>query len=138
MLSDYSDMEQEIKDTPQPKVLPRGTEVKFRIVMVNEGTSDKNGANWYMPILDIPAEPAAVEFNTFFWDLADLDKLDEKAAMRARRSFGEFASCIGLDYSRPFSWTDDLPGMEGWAILGVKKDDEYGDKNTISKFVVGK
>ena len=57
---------------------------------------------------------------------------------RALSDFQVFASGIELDYSRPFSWEDDLVGMETWMILGVKKDDEYGDKNTVSKYVVKK
>ena len=136
-LVDYSNMENEIADAPEPKTLPRGAEVKARIISVREGVSDKNGARWYSPVFDIPSEPMAIEFNHFFWDLADGDKLDEKQKMRNLRSFKLFAECFGLDYSKPFSWTDSLIGLEGWVILGVKKSDEYGDQNTISKFVTG-
>lgn len=138
MLTDYSDLEEEISEAPEPKVLPRGSEVKARIIAVREGISDKNDAQWYMPVFDIPAEPMVIEFNEFMWDLADRDKLDPKAAQRALNKFKNFAKAFDLDYSRPFSWTDDLVGLEGWVILGVKKDDEYGDKNTISKYVTGK
>lgn len=136
-LTDYSDLEQEIDDAPEPKVLPRGSEVSARIIAVNEGVSDKNGAQWYMPIFDVPSDPMVIEFNDFFWDLADRDKLDPKSAQRAVYKFQKFAQAMGLDYSRPFSWTDDLIGLEGWVILGIKKDDDYGDKNNISKYVTG-
>jgi len=137
MLTDYSELEKEIGEAPEPKILPRGTEVKARIIAMKEGISDKNNAQWYQPVFDIPNEPLALEFNDFFWDLADRDKLDEKSKARALRKFKNFAAAIGLDYSKPFSWLDDLIGMEGWVILGVKKDDEYGDKNTISKYTAG-
>ena len=138
MLTDYSDLEKEIGDAPEPKILPRGTEVKARIISMREGISEKNGAQWYMHVFDVPTEPLALEFQDFFWDLADRDKLDEKSKARALRKFKNFAGAFGLDYSKPFSWMDDLVGLEGWVILGVKKDDEYGDKNTISKYVAGK
>ena len=137
-LTDYSDLEQEIKDAPEPKILPRGSEVKARIVAVNSGISEKNDAQWYMPVFDIPSEPLAKEFNAFFWDLSERDKLTEKQAAAAMRNFKNFATAFELDYSRPFDWEDDLIGLKGWVILGVQKDDEYGDKNTISKYVSGR
>ena len=135
MLTDYSNLEKEISDAPEPKTLPRGSEVKARIITVREGISEKNEAQWYQPVFDIPNEPLAMEFNDFFWDLSDCCRLDEKQAARALRKFKMFASSFDIDYSRPFSWTDDLIGKEGWVILGVRKSDEYGDQNTISKYL---
>jgi len=137
-LTDYSDLESEIKNAPEPKTLPRGSEVKARIINVREGVSDKNGCQRYMPTFDVPNEPLALEFNDFFWDLADRNKLDAKAAARTIRKFKIFAEAFGLDYSRPFSWTDDLIGLEGWVILGTQKDNEFGEKNTVSKYVAGR
>ena len=137
-LTDYSDLEKEIADAPEPKTLPRGAEVKGRIINVRSGISDKNGAQWYSVVFDVPSEPLAMEFNDFFWDLADRDKLDAKAAARSLTKFKNFATAMKLDYSRPFSWEDDLIGLEGWMILGIKKSDEYGDQNTVSKYVAGK
>lgn len=136
-LTDYSDLEKEIDNAPEPKILPRGSEVLARIIAVNEGISDKNNAQWYMPVFDVPGDPMVIEFNDFMWDLADRDKLDPKAAQRAVYKFQKFAQAMSLDYSRPFSWADDLIGLEGWVIVGVQKNDEYGDKNNVSKYVAG-
>ena len=137
-LADYSDLEKEIAEAPESRILPRGSEVKARIIKVNSGVSEKNDAQWFMPYFDVPSDPLAIEFNAFFWDLSDRDKLEPKQAARALVQFKKFAACFGIDYSRPFSWTDDLVGLEGWVVLGVLKDDEYGDKNTISKYVAPK
>ena len=137
-LTDYSNLEKEIDGAPEPKTLPRGSEVKARIIVVREGISDKNGAQWYMPTFDVPDDPMVIEFNDFFWDLADRDKLDAKSAQRALYKFQKFAKAFDLDYSKPFNWLDDLPKLEGWVILGVKKSDEYGDQNTVSKYVAGR
>lgn len=137
-LADYSDLEKEISNAPDPKTLPRGAEVKVRIIDVREGISDKNDAQWYQPLFDVPSDPMVVEFNDFFWDLSDRDKLDAKQAERAMNKFKKFASAFGLDYSRPFNWIDDLIGLEGWIIVGTQKDDEYGlngIKNNVSKYV---
>ena len=137
-LSDYSSLEKEISNAPEPKILPKGSEVKARIITVRNGISEKNGAQWYSVVFDIPSEPLAREFNGFFWDLADLSKLEEKAGLGALRGFKNFASAFGVDYSKPFSWEDDLIGLEGWVILGVKKSDEYEDQNTVSKYLRAK
>jgi len=137
-LADYSSLEKEIKEAPEPKTLPRGSEVKARIISMREGISEKNDAQWYQPVFDILNEPLAMEFNDFFWDLADRDKLDEKSAARSLRKFKMFASAFDIDYSRPFSWEDDLLGKTGWVILGVKKSEEYGDQNTVQKYILKK
>lgn len=138
MLTDYSELEQEIADAPELTILPAGTEVKARVINVRTGVSDKNDCSWFMPTFDIPSEPTALEFNDFFWDLADRDKLDDKAKIRAMRKFKVFADAFGLDYSRPFDIEEDLVGLEGWLILGVRKDEEYGTQNTVKSYIDGK
>jgi len=138
-LVDYSDLEQKIKDAPEPKILPRGSEVRARIIAVRSGISDKNSCQWYQPVFDVPDDPMVIEFNAFFWDLIDAEgKVDGKQVERNMSSFNCFAAAFGIDLSRPFNWDDDLLGLEGWMILGVKKDDEYGDSNTVKKYIVGK
>jgi hypothetical protein len=136
-ITDYSDLEQEIKNAPEPKVLAAGTEVQFRIIKVNTGISDKNDCKWYSVGFDVPDEPLAKEFNGFFWEL-DKEHLDKKEYAKNLRNFRDFTTCIELDLSRPFDWEDDLVGMTGWAILGIKKSDEYGDQNTIKKYMTKK
>lgn len=137
-LADYSDLEKEIASAPEPKTLPRGAEVKIRIVGVRSGISDKNDCIWYQPIFDVPDDPMVSEFNDFLWDLIDArSKLDEKQKARNMNRFKNFAAAMGLDYSKPFNWEDDLVGLTGYVIVGVKKSDEYGDQNTVSKYVAG-
>jgi hypothetical protein len=104
---------------------------------VRTGTSDKNDARWYTPVFDVPEDPMVIEFNDFFWDLNDRHKLDDKSFQRAVYKFKQFATAFGIDYSRPFSWEDDLVGLEGWLIVGIRKSDEYGEQNTVKKYVVG-
>lgn len=138
-LTDYSDMEKEIDEAQEPSILPAGSEVKARIIAVRSGLSEKNNnAQWYSPVFDIPSEPMVKEFSGFLWDLKDRNKLDPKTAGRCAADFKNFAQAFGLNYSKPFSWEDDLVGLSGWIILGVKKSDEYGDQNTVKKYVVGK
>jgi len=134
-LTDYSNMEKEIAETPDPTVLKKGSEVKARIISVRSGISDTNNAQWYSPVFDVPDEPLAKEFNDFFWDLADRDKLDVKVETRNRAKFKNFASAFGLDYSKPFDWEEDLIGLEGWLIVGIRKTNDFGDQNTVQKYL---
>jgi len=136
-LSDYSELENEIKDAPEPKILPAGTEVKARIIKVNSGVSDKNDCVWHSVVFDVPDDPMVIEFSDFMWEL-DKTKLDAKSFQRSLFSFKQFTQAFGLDISRPFSWEDDLPGLEGWVILGIRKSDQYGDSNTVKKYVMPK
>lgn len=133
-LTDYSNIEKEIEGAEEPKALTAGTEVKARIITVRSGISDKNGCKWFSVVYDIPSEPMAMEFNDFFWEL-DQDKLDPKSFQRTLYRFQQFSSAFDIDYSRPFSWEDDLPGKEGWVILGLRKSDEYGDQNNVKKYI---
>jgi hypothetical protein len=137
-LTDYSSMEGEIKNAPEPTVLKKGTEVKARIIKVNSGVvangGDYDGCSYYSVVFDAPDEPLAKEFSDFFWEL-DKEKLSEKDFARAINHFKKFAEAFEIDYSRPFDWEDDLPGSEGWLIVGIKKSDEYGEQNTVQKYL---
>jgi len=139
-MSDYSDLEKEISEAPEPEILPAGSEVKARIIAVNTGVSEKNNARWYSVIYDVPSETLCPSFSDFFWDLVDRDKLEPKQVQNSLRQFRLFAEAFNIDYSRPFSWEDDLPGQEGWMILGVRKDKtgEYPDQNSVKKYITPK
>lgn len=135
MFTDYSSMEKEIAEAPEPTLIAKGTEVKARIIGVNTGISEKNNAAWFSPRFDVPSEPLAREFNAFFWDLVDLAKLEPRDQANALRNFKNFAACFGLDYSKPFDLEEDLFGLEGWIIVGVGKDTGFGVQNTVSKYL---
>jgi hypothetical protein len=135
-LTDYSSLKNEIDNAPEPYAAASGTEVKARIIKVTSGVSDKNDCVWHNVLFDCPDDPMLKEFSAFFWEL-NKNKLDGKQYQRAVYQFKAFAQAFGIDYSRPFSWEDDLIEKEGWVILGVKKSDEYGDQNNVKKFVSG-
>ena len=136
-LIDYSDMEQEINDAQEPTVLPKGTEVKVRIIQVRSGTSEKNDADYLMPMYEVQGEGMEMvkEVSDFMWVL-DRDNLPAKDYARALDQFKKFAKCFGIDLSRPFDPDEDLIGLEGWVILGLRKSEEYGEQNTVSKYIL--
>ena len=136
-LTDYSDLENEIADAPEPKNLNAGEEVQGRIITVRTGISESEkypGCRWYSVVFDVPDDPMVMEFNDFFWEL-NKEKLDAKTFSRELYKFQQFAKAFDIDFSRPFSWEDELPGKTGWLITGVKKTDEYGTQNTVKKYV---
>ena len=135
-LVDYSALEGEISGAQEPKTLKAGEEVKARIIKINSGISAKNDCKWFSVVFDVEDDPMIKEFSDFFWEL-DREKLDAKSYSRSLYQFQQFAAAFGLDYSRPFSWEDDMPGLSGWVIVGVKKSDEYGEQNTVKKYIAG-
>ena len=132
-LTDYSDLEQEILDAPEPITLPKGSEAKLRIINHTEGEGEYG--TWHLLTFDIPSEPLAKEIRKFISDPIDVKNAEDKIKTRVYNTFAKFTKCFGIDLSEPFDW-DDLSGLEGWCILGIQKNDEYGEQNTISKFIV--
>ena len=139
-LTDYSAMEGEIKNAPEPQAIKAGTEVRARIIGVRCGTVEKEGDytgfEYFSVSYDAPDEPLAAEFSDFFWDLSNREKMSEKDFLRALRKFRSFAEAFGIDFSRPFDMEDDFPGKAGWLITGKpKSSDEYGLQTTVSKYI---
>lgn len=138
-LVDYSGLEKDINSAEAPTVIPKATEVEARIISIREGVSDKgeyDGCKWFSVSFDVPDVPNAKEFNDFFWEL-DRNKLPAKAFTRELYHFQTFAAAFGIDLSQPFDW-EDLIGRTGWLIVGVKKSDEYGEQNNVSKYTTGR
>ena len=135
-LLDYSDMAEDISNSKDPIVLPKGSEVKVRIIQVRTG-EDKNGKDYFMPVLEALGEGNEMvkEFSDFHYVL-DPSAMDAKSFERSKNKFKNFAKCFGVDFTRPFDPEDDLVGLEGWVIVGVSKSDEYGEQNTVSKYIL--
>lgn len=60
--------------------------------------------------------------------------LDEEANNQRKRQLKELVLALGLDPSSGFN-VDELVGESGYAILGVQDSAEYGEQNTIKRFV---
>lgn len=133
---DLTGLIDEIDNAPEPTVAKAGTEQKLRIVSVRTGT-DKNGCDYFMPVYEIPDMPMAKEFSHFMY-VPDKKNLSEKQYMRALYAVKVFTKCFDVDISRPIDYEDDLPGHTGWAIVGVRDSDEYGEQNTIRKYIAPK
>lgn len=134
---DLTGMLDEIENAEEPKVLKSGSEYKLRIISVRGGEAGQGNCEYISPVFEVPSEPLAKEFSTFLW-VPDKESLSEKQFVRALNDFKKFIKAFSIDISKPLDYEDDLPGHEGWAILGTKNSDEYGEQNTIRSFVAGR
>ena len=117
----------DVGDAQEPTTLEADSEVKLRIV---SGKLSQN-KDYLVPRFEIVDEPLAKEL-THPVQLPS-DEMDAKTLNRVKWNMKEFLDTFGLPTL--FNPVDDLPGAEGWAILGHREDDTYGEQNTIKKFL---
>lgn len=123
-----------LNDTFEPTVLPAGEECKLRVINVIQGTS-KNGNAFIMPFFECPEEPYLKEFGKYM-PLPD-SSMSPKDLNKAKLDLANFFNAFDVDMSGDID-LEAIKGNEGWAILGVGKDQEGNPINTISKFVLNR
>ena len=138
---DVSNQMDEIEAAEEPTIAETGEEYKLRIISVREGErKDKitgNDLKYFAPLFEVVGSPMVKEFSGFF-DVPNKKVMNEKQYKRSLYAIKVFAKTFGVDLSRPVDYEDDLPGLEGWAILGSKTDDTYGEQNTIRKYIASR
>ena len=134
---DLTDQLDEIENAEEPTVAEAGEEYKLQIISVRGGNAGKTDCEYFSPVFEVVGAPMVREFSDFFW-IPDKEKLSEKQYKRALYAIKVFAAAFEVDLSRPIDYEDDLPGCEGWAILGSKTTDDYGEQNTIRKYITPK
>lgn len=138
MIVDYTEMADEILSAKEPTILPKGSEVKVRIIRVRTGEGGERGCQYFSPVFEVLGEGNEMvqEFSDFHW-LLDRACLDAKTYERSKLQFKKFAQCFGLDLARPFD-LEELVGLEGWVIVGVKESKDYGLQNFVSSYVINR
>lgn len=131
---DLTNQMDEIEGAEEPTVAEAGEEYKLLIISVREGT-DKNDLDYFAPLFEVVGAPMVKEFSGFL-HVPNKEKMTEKQYKRSLYAIKVFAKCFGIDLARPIDYEDDLPGLEGWAILGSKTDDTYGEQNTVRKYII--
>lgn len=120
-----------ILDAQEPQAVEAG-EHKLRLLAVAEGT-DKNGHDYIQPRFDVPSEAASKDFTDFIHLPGDW--MDEKKLNNSRWKLSQFMYAFGIDPTQEVTFSE-LGGEEGWAILGVSDNEEYGEQNYVRKYVV--
>ena len=135
-MSDLLDLAgMDLENAPEPSVLDAGKEAKLRILEVRRD-NDKNDHEYILPRFEVVDEPTAMDFTDFMY-LPD-SWMDEKQLVRVKDKLRKFLLAFEVDLGMSIDLANDLDGREGWAILGVKRSDEYGDSNTIRKYIAPK
>ena len=116
-LLDLAHMIDEIEDAQEPTIAEKGSEQHLRIISVRTGLAGEYDCEYFSPVFEVIDAPLVKEFSCFLW-VPTKDKLSAKAFARSLYEIKIFAQCFKLDLSRPIDYEDDLPGREGWAILG--------------------
>ena len=123
-----------LQNTFEPTVIPAGEEKKLRIINIINGTSKKGNA-FIMPFFECPDEPYMKEFGKYL-ELPN-DGMDAKSLNKCKNDLNNFFNAFDVDTSGDID-LETVKGNEGWAILGVGKDQDGAPVNTISKFVLNR
>jgi hypothetical protein len=131
------DLINELDGAQEPTVLEAGIEAKIHCIAVNSG-EDKNGLAYAMPVYEFPDEPLAKECSDFMYLLTE-DNKDEMSPKQWAKNLWKVKTCLkamDIDYASGFDMEEDLVGQTGWAIVGVRNSEDYGEQNTIRKYVM--
>ena len=121
-----------IDDVPEVYIMPSGSEVEARVVSAMK-KRDKNGTLFIMPFFDVPAEPDVAEF--FKYIPLPTEGESEKENNNRKRTLKLFGECFSIDWSQGFE-IEEIIGRTGWVLLGVSSSEEYGEQNTVKKFII--
>jgi len=121
----------DVDDAQEPKVMPADEEYKLR---TTRGTidTDKNDEPYMLVFFEVVDEPLAKDLSHFF--RLPHSGLDAKQSNRVKWDLKIFQEAFSIPSLQGIDESD-LGGFEGWAILGVREDDTYGEQNSIRKFI---
>lgn len=122
-----------LDDTFEPTTVKAGEEYELTIVSAISG-EDKNGNAYIMPFFEVKGEPYCKEFGEYL-PLPNASTMSEKELNKAKLKLTAFATAFGIDFGVEQD-LDDWQGSEGWAILGMGKDQDGEPCNKVNKFVV--
>lgn len=121
-------------DAVEPMAVPAG-EHKVRVLSGTVDT-DKNGDPYFLPRFEVPSVATSKDFTDYI--RLPNDSMTDKQLNTAKWRLEAFKQCFGLKSKGKINLANDLPGLEGWAILGMRDDPEYGEQNFIRKYILPK
>jgi hypothetical protein len=107
-------------DVQEPYAVKPNEEYKLRIVDICIDY-DKNGNPYLLPRFEIVDEPYAKEFTKFF--RLPCTDMTPKELNNCKFALKRFFEAFEIPTSGGTIDTDDIIGLEGWAILGIEEDD---------------
>lgn len=122
-------LDMDLDNVIAPRILEEG-EANLRVIGVEEGQSKKTGEDYLRIRLDPFEEVGANEIAVYLM-LPNANN-DAKTSNKRRYRIKEFMDAIGATSMDTDHWL----GETCWAILGVQTSEEYGDQNTVKRFIV--
>lgn len=122
-----------LDDAVEPTVLDGDQEYKIRVIDCKVDTN-KNDMPYMLPRFEAVDEPTAKEFTKYL--ALPHPSMDEKKLNSTKLALRRFFEAFGIDPTGPID-TESMVGLEGWAILGIENNEQYGDQNYIKRFVAG-
>ncbi len=122
-------------DAIEPQAVEEG-EYKIRITGFRKDSDgnivriSESGNKFFLVVYDIPTVAASKNFTQIF--SVPNDTMDAKQLNASKWALESFKRCFGVSEIN----FDALIGREGYAILGLKNDPEYGEQNVVKKLVV--
>jgi len=122
-----------MEDVVEPEAVQEG-EYKLRLIECEGVKENASGNPYILPRFEIPEEPTSKDLTHYMALPHDgMDAKDLNKTLARLKTFGE---AFGVDFGRQVEF-EELAGLEGWAILGHKDDEEYGPQNFVKKFITG-
>ncbi len=122
-----------LDDTFEPTVVPAGSEHKLRIVSFTSGT-DKRDYNYIMPFFEVLEDPYCKEFGDYI-ALPNESMMSVKELNDSKLHLSSFLEAFGITGTQ-IDFKEEV-GNEGWAILGMGKDQQGEPQNTINNYIAG-
>lgn len=125
---------------PEQTILPDGSKVLFQVLKAEIGESGedkKTAGQSYLKIMLKSTEETDSRPFTHVFMLPNKD-LDRDTFNMRGRQLRDFFKCIDFDYAHGwniFTETDELKGYEGACIVRVEDTPEYGEQNSVKKWL---
>lgn len=123
-----------IEDVVEPIVVPGGEEYQLRIISCDMKLN-KHDMPYILPRFEIVGEPLSKELSRYFG--LPHDSMDEKNLNKTKLSLSRFFEALNFVPGSEFD-TEDLIGLECWALLGIEESEEYGASNVVKRFITAK
>lgn len=113
-------------------------EFKLQILKAEYRSGTAASGNEWSGILLTLDIPDVMEANIFshMQFIPNEETQDGKQFERAKADFDKFKRALGFGPSDAFT-IDQLQGREPWGYLTIQSDDEYGDRNKVSRWIAG-
>lgn len=124
-------------DAVEPSVVEDG-EYPIRITGFRKDGQGKivrtaaSGSRYFIVVFDIPEEAASKSFSKIF-SIPDDTQMDAKRLNMCKWDLEIFKRAFGLTEIN----FNEMVGKEGYALLTVKNDPQYGESNEVKKFITG-